>query len=84
MESGMRKDCVSPFLNTDPAQFLMRSAGELSAPVQVKEIPEQIDRRLFLQVHLGENLKITDIGNRIGPYVLRVKLEGGKCIPEKL
>ena len=50
----------------------------------LKEIPEQLDSWFFLKVRFTENLKVAYIGYRVGSNILRVELETGKHVPEKL
>ena len=38
-------------------------------------IAKNIDRGFFLEIYLTQNLELTDIGDRIRTYVLRMELE---------
>ena len=50
----------------------------------MEEVPEQLDRWLFLKVNFVEHLKVAYVGHRIWSNVLRMELEARKHISEKL
>ena len=64
-------------LNRDSAKFQARVVGALILAVQIKVLSEELHSRFFLKIYLTENLKIADIGYRVGSKVLWAKLE--KC-----
>ena len=81
---GMRKIDFFPFLNRHSAKFSIGAVRKFSAAVQVKEVPEEFNSRVFLKVNFIEHLEIADVGHRVRSNVLRMELEAGKHIPEKL
>jgi len=38
-------------------------------------VAKNVDRGFFLKIHLTQDLELTDIGDGIGTYVLRMKLK---------
>ena len=50
----------------------------------MEEVLEELNRRFFLKVNFTEHLEIADVGHRVRSNVLRMELEVGKHIPEKL
>ena len=71
-------------LNWDSTKFQDRAIGTLILAVQIKVLSEEFHNRLFLKIHLTENLKIADVGYGIGSKILRVKFEKMKNISEEL
>ena len=84
MKLCIRKADVLPFLNRNAAKFSVGPVYKFSSTVQVEEIPEQFNGWLFLQIGLREQLKMANIGHKVRSNVLRVDLEAGKHITEKL
>ena len=84
MMFGMRKIDFFSFLNRYHAKLYIGAVGELSMEVQVKEISEQFKSWFFLQVNFTKHLEVTNVGQRVRSNILRMELEVGKHIPEKL
>ena len=84
VQFGMREFNFLPLLNRDTTKFSIGAIYKLCTPVQMKKVPEQHSSGLFLQVHFTEDLEVAYIGHRVGSNILRVELEAGKNVPEKL
>ena len=84
MMFGVRETDVFPFLNGNANKLSVGPIYKFSTTVQVEKIPEQFNGRLFLQIGLTKHLKVANIGHRVGSNILRVDLEAGKHITEKL
>ena len=52
--------------------------------VQIEVISEQLNGGFFLQISLTKDLKVTNIGHRVRPNILRADLEAGKNVTEEL
>ena len=50
----------------------------------MKKVSKELNSWFFLKVNFAEHLKVTYIGHRIWSNVLRMELEAGKHILEKL
>ena len=84
MKFGMRKADILPFMNVKATKFGVGPVYKFIMMVQVEKIPEQLNGWLFLQIGLTEHLKVENIGHRVRSNILRVDLEAGKHITEKL
>ena len=58
---SIRKKAISPPLDRDAAKLKTRPVGTFILPVQVKKFSEQKQTWLLSQVHLAEDLEITQI-----------------------
>ena len=50
----------------------------------MEEVSKELNSWFFLKVNFTEHLEIADIGHRVRSNVLRMELEVGKHVPEKL
>ena len=71
-------------LNRDSAKFQARVVRAFILAVQIKVLSEEFHSRLFLKIHLTENLEVADIGYGIGTKILRVEFEKMKNVSEEL
>ena len=71
-------------LNWNSAKFQAKAVGALILAVQVKVLSKELHSWFFLKIYLTKNLKIADVGYRVGSNILWMKLEKMQDILEEL
>ena len=71
-------------LNWDSTKLQTKAVGAFVLAVQIKVFSEKFHGRFFLKIYLTKNLKIADIGYRVGSNVLWMKLEKMQNVSEEL
>ena len=78
-----KENGVSATLNGNSSEFLTGAVGKLVLPVQIEIFSEKVDTGFFLKVNFIEDLEVADVGNGIGPDMVRVKLHEVQEITEE-
>ena len=81
---GVRKIDFFPLLNRHTTKFSVGAVREFGPAVQMEKVSKELNSWFFLKVNFTEHLEIADIGHRVRSNVLRMELEVGKHISEKL
>ena len=64
-------------------QALDWAFSKLILAVQIEIFSEKVDTGFFLKVYFTKDLEVVDVGNGIGPDILRVKLHEVQHITEE-
>ena len=83
-QSRHRKGHIPPPLNRNTTECKAWPISNFGLAVDVEIIFEEVNGRLFLQIGFIENLKLAQIGDRVGANVLRMQLVEMQGVPEKL
>ena len=78
------KPALTASLDVDYSELMIGSIGEFSLAIQMKEVPEQRNCGLSLQVHFTKNLELAKISDGVGSQVLRMDIKEMQDVSEKL
>jgi hypothetical protein len=70
-------------LNRHSTKINARTICTFGLMIDIEEVPKDRDSRLCLKINLTEDLELTQIGQRVGSNILRMKVVEIKEISEE-
>mgnify|MGYP006267789457 CR=1 FL=1 len=81
---GHRKDNIFSSLDRNLAKLKTGSVGHFCLAVQIVKFFEKVNNGFLLKVYFTKDLEVADVGDRIGPDILRMKLIKIQNVAEEL